>query len=842
MKAVVMAGGEGSRLRPITVHRPKPLVPVGNKPIMGHVLELLKKHGIHDVIATVHYLANEIESAFGDGSDIGLRLSYSVEDTPLGTAGSVKQAEAQLGEGSFIIISGDALTDCDLTAAIRFHKDKGSLATLVLARVPNPLEYGVVITDDEGRIQRFLEKPSWSEVFSDTVNTGIYILEPQVLSTMDSNKNYDWSRDIFPRLLREDKPLFGYVMNGYWADVGTLEQYREAQEHLLSGAVALVPAGEVRTEGIWIGQDCSIDASAILVPPICIGDGTKIKAGARVGPFTCVGAHGFVEEGAILERSVLAESAYIGPQVQLRGAILGSRVTIKRDSTVNEGAVVGDRCLLDVGCTIRPRVKLWPDKTIERGSTVTMSLIYGNTWRGSIFRELGVAGLSNIEITPEFATRLGSAFGTCLPPRARVVTSRDSTRSSRMIKRAVIASLLSVGCDVLDLRSAPVPVARHFIKASGAVGAINVRKLPGNSRVTLIELYDGQGAYIEKAFERKVENVFFREDFRRTDPDDLGEIEFASRAIEEYQADFFRQLANLGLKPEGRRLKLVCDYGYSALAGILPPMLERLGVEAVSLNTFNNAKAAPRTQDEVARHLDNIRHIVGTLGYDLGALFTNEGERLTCVDDRGRLLQGSALAGVLGSLIVGAKPESRAVFTVTLPDRVLQFLASKGLRIERSKVDPPSLFRAALDEQVAFAADDGGGFIFPGLHPGFDAAFALAALLSLLDTANTSVSALADALPTFSVVHETLACEWDAKGTVMRRVLEAHPDADLTDGIKVTDGDGWVLAVPDATEPWFHLYAESGCETAARAHLKRFGMQISDLIDASKDVSQSPTA
>ena len=827
MKAVVMAGGEGSRLRPLTIHRPKPLVPVGNKPIMGHVLELLKRHGIEEVVATVHYLANEVQSAFGDGSDYGLSLSYSIEDSPLGTAGSVKQAESQLADGTFLILSGDALTDCDLSAALSFHRDKGSLATLVLSRVASPLEYGVVITDDEGRIQRFLEKPSWSEVFSDTVNTGIYILEPEVLATMDPGRNYDWSRDIFPRLLREGKLMFGYVMDGYWADVGTLEQYRDAQEHLLSGQVDLVPAGTNQGHGIWIGEDCQIDPLAILEPPVCIGASTKIKAGARVGPHSCIGPHGFVEEGAVVERSILAESAYIGPQVQLLGAILGSRVTIKRDSIVNEDAVIGDRCLLDVGCTIRPRVKLWPDKIIERGSTVTMSLIYGNTWKGSIFRELGVAGLSNIEITPEFATRLGSAFGTCLPPRAKVVTSRDSTRSSRMIKRAVIASLLSVGCDVLDLRSAPVPVARHFIRASGAVGAINVRKLPGNSRVTLIEFYDGQGAYIEKAFERKIENIFFREDFRRTDPDDLGEIEFASRAVEEYQADFFRQLENLSPGPKGRRLKLVCDYGYSALAGILPPMLERLGVEAVSLNTFNNAKAAPRTQAEVAKHLENVRHIVGTLGYDLGALFTNEGERLTCVDDRGRLVEASALAGVLGSLIAGSHPGARTVLTVTAPDRVADFLADMGLKIERSKVDPPSLFRSALDEGIILAADDSGGFIFPALHSGFDATFALAALLSLLESGTETISSLTDALPPFSVVHETMPCEWDAKGSVMRKLAELHSGADMTDGIKISDGDGWVLALPDATEPWIHVYAEAGCVTSANARLRRFMAEVS---------------
>ena len=193
-----MAGGEGSRLRPVTSNRPKPLVPICNQPIMEHILALLKRHGISEVVATLHYLAEEIQGYFGDGSDFGIPIRYSVEETPLGTAGSVKQAEDLLKDGTFFIVSGDALTDCDLTKAVEFHRQKGALATLILYRVASPLDFGVVITDDDGKVQRFLEKPSWSEVFSDTVNTGMYILEPRIFEAMEHGQNYDWSGDIFP--------------------------------------------------------------------------------------------------------------------------------------------------------------------------------------------------------------------------------------------------------------------------------------------------------------------------------------------------------------------------------------------------------------------------------------------------------------------------------------------------------------------------------------------------------------------------------------------------------------------------------------------------------------------
>jgi mannose-1-phosphate guanylyltransferase/phosphomannomutase len=239
MKAVVMAGGEGTRLRPLTTNRPKPLVPVLGKPIAQHILEHLKRAGVDEVILTLYYLGDEIRSYFGDGSELGLKLVYSVEESPLGTAGSVKQAEDHLKDDTFIIVSGDALTDIDIEKALASHRANGAEATIVLQRVPNPLEFGVVLTEPDGRIQRFLEKPSWGEVFSDTVNTGMYILEPSVFNLMEHAKAYDWSSDIFPEILASGRKIYGHTMEEYWCDVGSLDQYRIAQYEMLDGQTTL---------------------------------------------------------------------------------------------------------------------------------------------------------------------------------------------------------------------------------------------------------------------------------------------------------------------------------------------------------------------------------------------------------------------------------------------------------------------------------------------------------------------------------------------------------------------------------------------------------------------------
>src|SRR5579863_5166209 len=203
-----MAGGEGSRLRPLTIRRPKPMVPIAGKPVMEHILNLLKRHGITEVVVTVQYLASNIEDYFGNGSQLGMRITYSREDIPLGTAGSVKNAEDQLTE-PFLVISGDALTDYNLTDLIAYHREKKSLATLMLAHMPNPLEYGVIITNEDGHIAQFLEKPSWGEVFSDTINTGIYVIDPKIFSYFEKNKQFDFSQELFPLLPKIAVPLSG---------------------------------------------------------------------------------------------------------------------------------------------------------------------------------------------------------------------------------------------------------------------------------------------------------------------------------------------------------------------------------------------------------------------------------------------------------------------------------------------------------------------------------------------------------------------------------------------------------------------------------------------------------
>lgn len=836
--AVVMAGGKGTRLEPLTVMRPKPLMPVAGRPIMEHILDLLRRWGITNVVAAIHHLGGDIQSHFSDGMDFGVSLRYSSEPKPLGTAGGVKFAEELLGRGTILVISGDSLTDCSLADALAFHREKKSMATVVLSRVANPREFGVVSTDADGRILRFQEKPEWREVFTDTVNTGIYILEPEVLDLIEPGVEADWAGNVFPAMMAKKLPMYGWVMNGYWCDVGSFDQYQSAQDDFLKGKINLPFSDdhpEMPSGGILIGANSTVEEGAVLVPPVLIRSGCRIKKGARIGPGTVIGDNSLVETDAVVVGSTLWDNVYVGHNASLEGAIVCSRATIKVDASLEPETVIGDSATIEAGCTVRERVRIYPHKVIERGTVVNSSVTQATNGFASLFRDLGAAGLSNIEITPEIACRIGASFGTAFPAGSKVITSRDSTKSSRMIKRAVISAIVSTGCEVLDLRAAPLPIARHFVKSSQATGAINVRKLPTNSRVTLIELMDSAGGYVSNRLVRKVQNSFFRESYRRVDSDEIGKIEFASRAVEAYQTDFFRIF---GSSPAvSHPTRVVCDYGFTALGATFPSMLHQLGVESMSINAYDDGRMAPRTPDGIRAHLENLASVVRTTDYEMGALFTSDGERLGLVDGKGGILSGSDLMALMCLLTVQVHPGARLAASAATSHLLERMLTEKGGHVERTGADARSQMERASRGDIEMAYDDHGGFIFPEFQNGFDAAFSLAKLLQMLRQTGQTLEEAVAQLPKFQVASLTAHVSWMNKGTLMRILAENTHGChkmDMIDGVKFFDDDGWTLVLPDSIEPVVHIYAEGEDEEASHRLVDQCATRIADIDDASR--------
>ncbi len=825
-----MAGGEGSRLRPLTSSRPKPLAPVANKPVMHHIVDLLRRHGITEVVSTLHYLADEIENYFGDGSEMGISMSYVVEDTPLGTAGAVKLAEPLLGKDRFLIISGDALTDIDLTELVDYHVKRGAAATIALQRVSNPLEFGVVVTGEHGRITRFLEKPSWGEVFSDTINTGIYVLEPEIFEYMETGNSYDFSRDIFPFMLRDGKPLFGHVTAGYWSDIGNLQQYVQANYDALSGAVRVeIPGTQIRP-GVWVGDNARIAADAFIHGPVCIGRNVTIEAGAVVEELTSIGASSIVAENARLHRSIAWEDVYVGENSSLTGCTLADRVIVKDRVTVMEGAVIGRGSTLGSGATVPSNIKLWPDKSVAAGSIVSMSLIYGIKWPGSLFAADGVSGLANIEVTPEFALKLGQALGSVLRPGQNVMTSRDAHPASRLTNRCIIAGLLSVGVNVQDLRENPTPVSRYAVRTSGDAG-VHTGISPHDPDQFLIEFFDSHGVNIDKSTERKIENIFFREDFRRTPMASVGILNFPERIIEAYTSGFLD-----ALKPQAMstsNLRVVIDYAYGNASLILPRILSNLGIEMVALNAFfDNAKVLTFGQNR-RKHLDQLSNVTTSLGATLGILLDQHGEALALVDDRGRIIEGSRLLALLTVLVASSVAGARIAVPVMAPSAIETVAEAYGASVIRTRTDRRSLMALAAREGASLSFASGANYelIFPEFQPVFDSLYASAKIMELIASAGHPLSEIVDELPEWHLASRRDHCPWERKGQIMRRLLDETngENVDLTDGIRVGREGGWVLVIPDASDPLFNVYAEGRSDDEAHKYVDEVATRIEEL-------------
>jgi mannose-1-phosphate guanylyltransferase / phosphomannomutase len=809
-----MAGGEGTRLRPLTSNQPKPMVPIVGKPCMEHILELLRTHGFNDVVITVAFLPQAIRTYFGGGENLGLNIGYSVEESPLGTAGSVRLASDRLDE-TFLVISGDALCDIDLQKIVDFHKEKDAAVTIGLKSVENPLEFGIVVTDDEGRVERFLEKPSWGQVFSDTINTGIYVLEPEVLRHIPTDRPFDFSKELFPLLLEMGRPIYGYVCDGYWQDIGNLDQYRQANFDALDEKVLLNVEGLKIRGDVWIGEGVEIDDVEGVEGPAFIGNYCRISPESSVGPYSVLGPGTTLRERGRVARSVIDASCYIGRSATVEGAILGRNCDVRPHARVHEGVAIGDQVTLGDQSVIYPGVRIYPYKEVEYGAQIHESLIWESRGTTKVFAQDGVVGLVNVDLTPEVALRIGAALGTALKRGARVVASRESAPPYRMIKRALISGLNSTGVQVADLRTLPAPVGKHLLKTQSYAAAFHVGASTTDPEAVQIRLFERPGVALSLAMQKEVEKHYTRQELRRVPFGDVGSITYPARARESYASDLLADLDIEAIRERGFRI--VIDYGYSAGSFVLPLVLGSLGVEAVTSHDFESDSGSTPTR--LGQTIDHARRLVAAVEANFGAVFDRSAERLFLIDETGREIRPDQALLLYLHLLSNAGGGKVAV-PITATSQVEEVVGDR-LEVIRTPATLPGLTEAATGEGVVFAGAPGGGYVFPAFLPAYDASASLCKLLQLLAPIKDPVSALVAALPRPTLIHRQVQCPWALKGTVMRVLNEhfADSEVDLRDGIKIFDDRGWVQVLPDADEPLVHLYAE-GASTAASEDLE----------------------
>jgi len=807
-KAIIMAGGEGTRLRPLTCNRAKPMIPVINRPVIEHAIALLKRHEITDITISLFYLPENIQNYFGDGSDWDVDISYSVEVSPLGTAGGVKQAMGN-NDDTFIILSGDGIIDFDITEILKYHREKKSPFTIILTRVNTPTEYGIVITKDNGRIDKFLEKPSWSEVFSDTANTGMYVIEPEIIAAhVPENTKFDFSMDLFPRLQKNKIPLYGYISEGYWCDVGNLVSYNDVHKDILEGLVNIDMPGKKIGNRVWVGKDVEIHPEAVIKGPVLLGDFVKIRKGAEIAEFSVIGDNCIIEENASVRRSIILHSTVIGPKCELRGSMIGKRCVLQQGVSTNEGSVVSDDCRLEMDVHVPAGKRIWPDKIIEQGTRITTDVIWGQTEKKTLFSSEGIVGTFNVKITPEFASKLGSAIGAFLGKNSSIIISRDTTNAARLIKRAFTAGLLSMGVDVCDMEVESVPVIRYSTKFINAdMGCyIQISPLTGLQFIQ-IRLFNKNGYQISLNEEKKIENVFYRGDYPRKNAFETGHLTYPTHHIESYISNTKNYVNHEILW--NKKWNIIVDCFNGTAAHVFPDLLHAFGCETTVLR--GQIKEFISDENTKSSTRDTIKNIVrmAKINKEIGVIFGPHGTQMTLIDELGNILTNDDVSAILCLYYLNQSN----VKTINIPvttSNVIQNIISSG---KKKAVKTSTKLRSPRGISDIFIGGDGS--MFPYLELQYDPMITFLKILNYLTLENLQLFEVKESLPKSNILNTSIYCTTEEKAAIMRMLTtDADPDRiELIDGIKINEENAWVLILPDATQPSIHLYAEG--KTAA---------------------------
>jgi mannose-1-phosphate guanylyltransferase/phosphomannomutase len=786
------------------------MVPVVNKPIIEYIIELLRKHGVTDILAVLYFQPEEIQDYLGDGSRYNVKITYTRAEEDYGTAGCVKYAERFLDD-TFLVISADVLTDFNLFEIMSHHQERKAQVTVTLTHVQNPLPYGVVITAEDGRVLRFLEKPTWGEVFSDTINTGIYVIEPQVLDLIPPKTEFDFSRDLFPLLLARGAPLQGFIAEGYWRDIGNIEEYRLAHQDILHGEVKISISGErlnLIGRDIWLGEGTRIDPNVDLRGSVIIGRNCRIHEGVRIYD-SVLGDGCYVEENASIRSSIVWNHTRLGKNCQVVQAIVADHCSLREGAALEENVVISSGSTIGARSVVKSNVKIWPSKVVEDGTWLSTSLVWGDKWLKDFFADARVTGISNVEVTPEFAAKLGAAFGAYLGKGSYVVTSRDSHNSSRMINRALICGLMSAGVNAEDLGALPIPLVRYSLKSGKEQGGLHTRKSPFEEDLLDILFFDGDGRDLPSGKAKAVERLFLREDFRRADHRETGDLDFPHRIVESYREGFLRHIDAAAIRKG--HFKIVIDYAHSAASTIFPSILGPLGSEVVALNSYTDPTKITKTREDFEKSLSQLSNIVVSLRADAGFLLDTGAEKVHLVDEKGSILDGDLSLAVLALLVLKACHPRKIAVTVAASRVIDEVARSFGVDLLKTKTDNRSMMEMAAQEGVDFVGGRKGGFIFPAFQSAFDAMLTVAKILEMMARSESHLGVLVKSIPPMPIFRCNVPCPWSLKGKVMRRLIEETKDMprELVEGVKVFQGEDWVQIYPDNSRPLFHINAEA---------------------------------
>ena len=829
MKAVVMAGGFGTRIQPLTNSRPKPMLPIINKPMMEHTMMTLKDLGITEFIVLLYFKPEIIKDYFGDGSDFGIKITYVVPDDDYGTAGAVKLGEKFIGDENFIIISGDLVTDFDFQKIFDYHKQKQSKLTITLTSVDNPLEFGVVIANEKGKIEKFLEKPSWGEVFSDTINTGIYIIEPEILKYIPSHENFDFAKDLFPLLMRQGIDLMAGYAEGYWRDVGNPESYRDVYDDILTGKVHMNIAGKKTKfpDGVLYSHTkYDLDKSVEIIGTVILGENVHLAKGVKLNNVV-IGDNVSIGKDSKIRNTVMWNNVNIGAKAMMDGCVICNDNTIGKNVTVKAGMILAEGCEIGQLVTVEKDVTIWADKMIEDAAIISHSLILGNRYKNSIFENGMVVGQSNVELSCEMATKLAEAFGAQLPVGSTVLISRDYHKNSRMLKRAFLGGLLSSGVDVIDYSDIPSPVLRcNLLAHENYTAGVYFNQKLDDPTSTVVTFFNNEALRVNNEVSKKIEKAFFKEAFRRVNYSKIGQI-FESDHEKEYH--IYKNGIETLLQSHTFKCvdcRIAVDMLHGMAGEVFPDILNDLGVENIMFNAHPDESRLANISALEKQSNDDMSAVVKALKLNAGFLLYPYGQRLDIMCDEGTILgKQTALYVVLTLLDMEAKA-SGVKKKVFLPTWAADLVYFDSLDISRGKY---ANFKAAEMKAYDLVATGEGNFAFTEFATHRDSMYATLKILEMMLIHDVKLSELIAALPKFYYNISRASCTQALKGKMMRMFLEdaKGKKSSTLDGVKIwLDKNDWILMIPDQYNDHLNLYIQAENDTKGEEILATYSAKI----------------
>ncbi|MGH7759369.1 MAG: hypothetical protein ACREN7_08660, partial [Candidatus Dormibacteria bacterium] len=599
--------------------------------------------------------------------------------------------------------------------------------------------------------------------------------------------------------------------------------YLQANWDALEGRVVCEIAGQRTGPSQWTNEGASVADTARIEGPAFIGRDAVVGHEAFLNGPVVLDRYAVVDAGAKVSNTVLWPQVYIGERSRLRQAVVCSSATIKPDVLLEDSSVIGDDCTIGSRSVVEQGVRIWPGKEIEPGSVVHESVIWAGTWRSSLFSKAGITGIINVELTPEWCARLGAAWSATQPRGSHLAICRDRSPGSGMIKRAMIAGMISAGAQVVDLGELPVPVTCHYTRESSVVGTVHVLASPLDARSADLLVLDERGMALDRRGERRLENTFFREDFRRVLPGEITDILAPQGTLDAYAAHAISQLDRQAI--DRSRTRVLVDFAFSSASLVLPHLLRELGLEAITLRAGFEEEAAILPQARSREdELQQASAITGAVSARLGARLYPSAQRLILIDDEGAVMPYEEASCILAMLALQARGPGKVVAPVSASSRLGQVVQENGGQLVLTRADSASIVRAATRNEALFACDETGGFVWPSHLSAYDGIYTLLATVEMLVTQDKHLSELRRRLEPASHLEEAVACPWEVKGEVMRRLVEDYRKErlDLTDGLKVAVDGGWALVLPDPDRPSYRVIVSTRDSGGAAAELARF--------------------